>query len=97
MPDGGNGCGCGDDMAFGLFHLAMVCCGHGGLDVGLVQAVSRCSDLLTPVLYDCSHWGWFLPWCCWSLAFQVVWLVGFATRFAVCALLCFGCSFAMRV
>jgi len=43
--DGGHHCGCGDDVASGLFPLAMVCCGHDGLDVGLVQAVSRCSDL----------------------------------------------------
>jgi len=28
-------------IAFGLFHLVMVWCGYGGLDVGLVQAVSR--------------------------------------------------------
>jgi len=43
--DGGHDCGCGDDVASGFFHLAMVCCGHGRLDVGLVQAVSRCSHL----------------------------------------------------
>jgi len=51
MPDGGYGCGCGDDVAFGLFHLAMVCYGRCGSHARPLQTVSRCLYFWTPILH----------------------------------------------